>query len=200
MSKFSFKYGAMNSGKSTALINTAYNYTERGLGVAVAKPSVDTKGEAMVVARAGLERPVDILVTPEMNLRDEVNAHRERFESLGGLACLLVDEAQFLVPEQVDQLLEIAKLDETSVVAFGLRTDFRTQMFPGSQRLLELVDYVEKLPTMCRCGTQAEFNTRAVDGTYVFEGSQVAIDGEGEVTYDSLCGVCYLTEKAISIA
>lgn len=197
MSKLHFKYGAMNSGKSTALINTAYNYEERGLSVVTIKPSVDTKGDRLIVARAGLEREVDILATPEMNLREETAAVRDR---LGSLACAIVDEAQFLQPEQVDQLLEVAKLDSTSVIAYGLRTDFRRQMFPGSKRLLELADNIEKLPTMCNCGSQAEFNTRKENGKYVFVGNQVAIDGEASVTYDSLCGKCYLTEEAKGLA
>lgn len=179
----------MNSGKSTALINAAYNYREQSLPIVVTKPSIDTKGETLIVARAGMELEVDFLTTPELNLR-------ERMTELGAAGvkayCLLVDEAQFLQPEQVDQLLEIAKLDDTSVMAYGLRTDFRRRMFPASQRLMEYADNIEKLKTMCSCGTQAEFNTRMNNGVFVFEGSQVAIDGEGDVTYDSLCGRCYL--------
>src|SRR5690625_7729270 len=81
-----------------------------------------------------------------------------------------------------------------SVICFGLRTDFRTQAFPGAARLMELADNVEKLPTMCRCGSQAEFNCRVVDGRFVFEGEQVAIDG-AHVTYESLCGPCFMDEQ-----
>lgn len=191
MSKLHFKYGAMNSGKSTALINTAYNYRENGLTVAVTKPSIDTKGESLIVARAGLTLDADFLSSPETNIREHV---RRIGEDALKVDCLLVDEAQFLLPEQVDQLLEIAKLDNTSVIAYGLRTDFLRRVFPGSQRLLELADNIEKLPTMCRCGSQAEFNTRKENGKFVFEGDQVAIDGEGDITYSSLCGLCYLTE------
>lgn len=190
MSKLHFKYGAMNSGKSTALINTAYNYREHGHEIMVTKPSVDTKGDQLIVARAGLSLEVDFLLTPEMNIRETLN----RLGSTA-LQCVLVDEAQFLQPDQVDQLLEVAKLDDVSVITYGLRADFRRQAFPGSLRLLELADNIEKLPTMCRCGSQAEFNTRKVDGIYTFEGDQIAIDGEGQVAYDSLCGACYLHEK-----
>lgn len=187
MSKLHFKYGAMNSGKSTALINTAYNYREHGLLVVVTKPSVDTKGDSLIVARAGLSLEVDFLSTPELNIREQVRR-------IGKIDCLLVDEAQFMQSEQIDQLLELAKLDGVSVIAYGLRTDFLRKTFPGSSRLLELADNIEKLPTMCRCGSQAEFNTRKVDGAFVFEGSQIAIDGEGDTTYSSLCGSCYLNE------
>lgn len=193
MSKLHFKYGAMNSGKSTVLINTAYNYRENELSVAVTKPSIDTKGETLIVARAGLSLEVDFLSTPETDLREQV---RRMGEAATKINCLLVDEAQFLEVHQVDQLLELAKLDDVSVIAHGLRTDFLRRTFPGSLRLLELADNIEKLPTMCGlgCGSQAEFNTRLIDGDFVFEGDQVAIDGEGDVTYSSLCGQCYLNE------
>ncbi len=187
----------MNSGKSTALINAAYNYEERGLLVVTIKSSIDTKGSDTIVARAGLQRKVDILADPEMNLHKAIDKIRPKS---GGLACILVDEAQFLQPEQVDELFEIAKLNDISVIAYGLRADFRRQMFPGSKRLLELADHIEKLPTMCHCGSQAEFNTRKVNGNYVFDGDQVAIDGEDDVSYDSLCGRCYLTEQAGAVA
>ena len=105
-----------------------------------------------------------------------------------------MDEAQFLTPDQISQLYSVAKEDDISVICYGLRTDFRTQLFPGSQRLFEVADNIEKLPTLCFCGSQAEFNTRKVNGNYIFTGDQVAIDGEDEVEYDSLCGSCYVRE------
>jgi len=108
----------------------------------------------------------------------------------------LIDEAQFLTTEQVDQLYELSKIYKISVIAHGLRTDFLSNVFPGSARLFELADNIEKLPTMCRCGSQAEFNCRKLNGKYVFTGSQIAIDGEATTTYDSLCGICYLEEKS----
>lgn len=116
------------------------------------------------------------------------------------MACLLVDEAQFLEPAQVDDLLRIAVLDGVPVIAYGLRTDFRTRSFPGSARLLELAHSLEELKTICRCGRKAVFNTRKVVDPatgaehFVFEGDQVAIDGV-QVTYESLCGTCYLAES-----
>ena len=189
MSKLHFKYGAMNSGKSDTLIKTAYNYEERGLEIATIKPAVDTKGDNLIIARAGLTRAVDILALPEIDVQQAV-----RNLGKNELACVLVDEAQFLTAEQISQLFLIAKQDDVSVISFGLKTDFRSQMFPGSKRLFELADNIEKLPTMCGCGSQAEFNTRKVDGHYVFTGEQVAIDGEATVTYDSLCGGCYMAE------
>jgi len=195
MSKLSFKYGAMNSGKSDTLIKAAYNYTERGHNVVTIKPGIDTKGGEDIVARAGGRVSVDILALPEMDLREDIHVFVAR-QALKDLQCVLVDEAQFLHPQQVDQLFEVAKLDDISVIAYGLRTDFLSNLFPGSKRLLEIADTFEKLPTMCRCENQAEFNCRRVGDSYVFDGNQVAIDGEQAVTYDSLCGTCYLTEKA----
>ena len=190
MAKLHFKYGAMNSGKSDTLIKTAYNYTERGLKVLVVKPSIDTKSEDNVVARGGHERVVDIVAHPDTNIEDEVKKQTNT-------ACVLVDEAQFLSHEQISQLYTLAKQHGISVICYGLRADFRTELFLGSKRLFEIADNIEKLPTMCFCGSQAEFNTRKLNDTYVFEGDQVAIDGESEVTYDSLCGSCYLREGGV---
>jgi len=198
VSKFHFKYGAMNSGKSDTLIKTAYNYTERGLDIIITKPSIDTKGGNYIVTRAGSKRAIDIIATPQTNLRSAIKKFAKD-NKLEKLCCILVDEAQFLTSEQVDQLYKVAKIDNISVIAYGLRADFRTKLFTGSKRLFELVDNIEKLPTMCNCGSQAEFNCRMNNGEYVFDGNQVAIDGEGLVTYSSLCGVCYQKEKDVKI-
>lgn len=187
MAKLHFKYGAMNSGKSDTLIKTAYNYEERDLNVVVIKPAVDTKGDTKIVARGGHTREADILASETTNLLDEVNTYDD-------VAAVLVDEAQFLTQDQVSQLYQIAKQYGISVICYGLRADFQTKLFTGSERLFEVADNIEKLPTMCFCGAQAEFNCRKIDGAYVFTGDQVAIDGEGEVTYDSLCGSCYSRE------
>ncbi len=104
---------------------------------------------------------------------------------------MLLDEAQFLTPEQVDQCLEIAVLDGVPVLAYGIRTDFKTLSFPGSKRLLEISHSLEELKTICRCGRKAMFNGRLLNGAFVFDGEQVAIDGD-QVTYESLCAKCYL--------
>lgn len=189
MAKLHFKYGAMNSGKSDTLIKTAYNYEERGLNVVVVKPDVDTKHETNVIARGGHSRKADILTTPATDLEAELR----KFDTV---ACVLVDEAQFLTEKQISELYAIAKQHDISVICYGLRADFQTKLFPGSQRLLEVADNIEKLPTMCFCGAQAEFNTRKVNGKYVFSGDQVAIE-QGDVTYDSLCGKCYVREGGV---
>ena len=197
MSKLYFRHGAMNSGKSTALLQAAHNYEERGQSVLLAKPAVDTKGDTAILSRLGVDRHVDFLVTPELNLRTEFQKRSSlQRESTGKrVACLLLDEAQFLTREQVDQALEIAVLDDVPVLAFGIRTDFLTNGFPGSLRLLEIAHSLEELKTICRCGKKAMFNGRKVNDAFVFDGAQVAIDGD-QVTYESLCPSCYFREKS----
>lgn len=210
MAKLYFRYGAMNSGKSTALLQAAYNYEERGQRVLLAKPAIDTKDAAKISSRLGVTRDVDFLIRPEDDLRQLFAEHRERVrhaaddallpEALGvraDVACLLVDEAQFLSREQVDDLLRIVVLDGVPALAYGIRTDFRTDAFPGSARLLELAHSLEELKTICRCGRKAIFNARLVGGRFVFDGDQVAIDelSADRVTYESMCAECYLRES-----
>jgi thymidine kinase len=187
----------MNSGKSTALLQAAHNYEERGQSVLLAKPAVDTKGDTAILSRLGVDRHVDFLVTPELNLRTEFQKRSSLQRETTGkrVACLLLDEAQFLTREQVDQALEIAVLDDVPVLAFGIRTDFLTNGFPGSLRLLEIAHSLEELKTICRCGKKAMFNGRKVNDAFVFDGAQVAIDGD-QVTYESLCPSCYFREKS----
>ncbi|MCQ9368396.1 thymidine kinase [Brevibacterium sp. 91QC2O2] len=203
MAKLYFRYGAMNSGKSTALLQAAFNYEERGQRVLVAKPSVDVKGAGQVMSRLGVTRAVDFLIGVEDDVEalfnDEAGmiAHDALLESVGGVppvACLLIDEAQFLTPEQIDGLMRIATLRGVPVMCYGIRTDFRTRAFPGSARLLEIAHTLEELKTICRCGRKAMFNGRRIDGRFVFAGDQVAIDGV-EATYESLCPACYLEES-----
>jgi thymidine kinase len=188
----------MNSGKSTALLQAAHNYEERDQLVLLAKPAVDTKGNSTIVSRLGVSREIDFLVTPKQNLRTLFAEHRARLIAAGkkDVACLLIDESQFLTAEQVDQALQIAVLDDVPVLAFGIRTDFLTHGFPGSIRLLEIAHSLEELKTICRCGRKAMFNGRKVDGKFIFDGEQVAIDGV-DVTYESLCPVCYFEELGI---
>ncbi|GAB3300474.1 thymidine kinase [Pseudoclavibacter terrae] len=188
MAKLYFRYGAMNSGKSTALLQAAFNYEERGHRVVLAKPAVDTKAEGEIASRLGMTRRVEILVGAEDSPREQLAALVADGQPI---SCLLVDEAQFLTTWQVDELLRIAVLDGIPVLAYGIRTDFQTIAFPGSQRLLEIAHSLEELKTICRCGRKAIFNGRRVAGEFVFDGGQVAID-QGEVSYESMCGNCYL--------
>ena len=186
----------MNSGKSTSMLQAAYNYEERGHRVLLAKPSVDTKGDRGILSRLGVTRAVDFLLTPQTDAYALFEQHRAQVFQQSGrdVSALLLDEAQFLTETQVDDLLRIAILEDVPVLAYGIRTDFQTVAFPGSRRLLEVAHSLEELKTICRCGRKAVFNGRKIDGGYVFDGDQVAIDGE-EVTYESLCGSCYLEES-----
>lgn len=184
MSKLYFRYGAMNCGKTTNLLQVAHNYEERGMRVLLLKPSIDTKANTKVSSRIGVEREVDHLVLPDENLKGYLSLIKDKTE------CIIVDEAQFLTEKQVDELFVFSKLTSIPVICYGLRADFRSELFPGSKRLFELADNIEELYTICRCGKKARFNARIVNGEFTLEGSQVAIDGE--VNYESLCGKCYL--------
>jgi len=197
MSKLYFRYGAMNSGKSTALLQAAFNYEERDQQVLLAKPRIDTKGDNAIVSRLGVTRSVDFTVGPDADIYVAFATERARVLKSTGkdVSCLLVDEAQFLSESQVDDLLRIAILEGIPVLAYGIRTDFQTVAFPGSRRLLEIAHSLEELKTICRCGRKAVFNARTVDGRFIFDGEQVAIDLEADVSYQSLCGKCYLEES-----
>ena len=189
MAKFHFRYGAMNAGKSTILLQTAYNYEEKGKKVVLIKPSVDTKGDEKIVSRIGLERKVDYLISDNDSIISKLG------DNLSSLSCILVDEAQFLKRKQVDELFYISKIMDIPVIAFGLRTDFKSNGFEGSIRLLELADALEEMPTICRCGKKARFNARKVDGKFTYDGDSIVIDDTSDVSYESLCGACYIEEQ-----
>lgn len=190
MAKLYFRYGAMNCGKTAHLLQTAHNYEENNLKAIIIKPSVDTKGGHNVVTRIGLKKRVDVLLTPRMNVREKID--------LNNVNCILVDEAQFLQPHQVEDLWKIAKLADIPVICYGLRTTFKSKLFIGSKPLMELADELEELVTICACGSKAKFQGRKVNGKFVTDGVEVAIDGVDNVTYEPLCGKCYL-EKVMGI-
>ena len=192
MAKLWYRYSAMNAGKSTMAMQVAHNYEELEGKVLVWKPFVDTKGDDKIITRIGLKRQVDHLIDKEEKLSKYLNTLDEN------IACVLVDEAQFLTRDQVDELFMFSKLKDIPVICYGLRSDFKTMSFPGSLRLFEIADVMEELYTICRCGKRAKFNGRVVNGEFTSSGSQVAIDGENEVSYESLCGKCYL-EKVLGI-
>lgn len=193
MAKLYFRYGAMNSGKSTALMQVAFNYEERGMRVFILKPSIDTKGGECLLSRLGVSRPVDKAVTPDMDVFELVQKEAARGDK--PLACVLTDESQFFTPQQAEQLFMVTVKLNIPVIAYGLRTDFSMQGFPGSTRLLELAHAIEEMKTICTCGRKATCNGRKVNGEFVFEGDQVAIDQENNVEYQSLCAQCYFAER-----
>lgn len=192
MSKLYFRYGAMNSGKSTNLMQVAYNYEERGMKVLLIKPSTDKKGGDKLVSRLGVERKVDLLINDDQNIYNEVKKWQDEKYKID---CILVDEVQFFKAYQIDQLFEIAVCLDIPVICYGLRTDFKMQGFEGSTRLLLLAHSIEELKTICKCGKKAILNGRKINGKFVFEGEQVAIDNIDNVEYKSLCGHCYFKFK-----
>lgn len=192
MSKLYFRYGAMNSGKSTNLMQVAHNYEERGMRVVLIKPSTDKKGGDKLVSRLGVERKVDLLINDKQNIYEEI---KKLENSKYKIDCILVDEVQFLKSYQIDELFEIAVCLDIPVICYGLRTDFKMQGFEGSTRLLLLAHSIEELKTICKCGRKAVLNGRRINGKFVFEGEQVAIDNVDNVEYESLCGHCYFKFK-----
>ena len=192
MSKLYFRYGAMNSGKSTHLMQVAHNYEERGMRVILIKPSTDKKGGDKLISRLGVERKVDILCEKKMDIYEEIKKWQEvKFK----IDCILVDEVQFMTKEQVDQLFKIAVVIDIPVICYGLRTDFMMEGFEGSTRLLLLAHSIEEMKTICKCGRKAILNGRKINDEFVFEGEQVAIDNIDNVQYESLCGHCYFKYK-----
>lgn len=204
MAKLYFRYGAMASGKTAYLLQAAYNYEISGRKTLIAKPATDSKSGKEISSRIGLSRPIDILLKTEDNIFQKFSQlNDENLLNTGNpIACLLIDEAQFLSKTQADQLLKIATLLNVPVICFGIRTDFQTHGFEGSDRLLQIAHTIEEMKTVCaECGDgKAIFNVRITNGQYVFEGEQTLIDHASdpsnnkkhETTYASLCSACYL--------
>lgn len=193
MAKLYFRYGAMNSGKSTHLMQVAYNYEERGMKILLIKPKTDIKGGKKVVSRLGVTREVDMILDTSDDIIEKVE---EWIKINGKIDCILADEIQFLKKYHINQLFKIAITKDIPVICYGLRTDFQMNGFEGSERLLLLAHSIEEMKTICTCGKKAILNGRKINGQYVFEGEQVAIDAQGEVEYESLCGDCYYKLKA----
>ena len=140
MAKLEFRYGAMNSGKSMMLLQVAYNYTENNRNVLLLKSEIDTKGNNFLVSRIGPKRQVDIIVK-----KDEPILQKKFAKKIQNTECILVDEVQFLTPKQIEDLWYITKILDIPVICFGLKSDFMSNSFPGSQRLLELLRYFEPI-------------------------------------------------------
>ena len=196
MAKLYFRYGAMNSGKSTALMQVAHNYEEQGMQVLILKPQVDTKGGDELVSRLGVRRKADLLVPPEVDVFEAVRTASRQQK----LACVLCDESQFFTPKQAEQLFMVTVDLNIPVICYGLRADFMMRGFPGSTRFLEIAHTIEELKTICACGRKAICNGRKVNGEFVFEGAQVAIDTVDDVEYQSLCPQCWYREYRAFLA
>ena len=188
MAKLYFRYGAMGCGKSASLLQVAHNYNSKDMNVALIKSKTDLKADSDVISRIGLRRTVDYLLPTRTKIKNYID--------LNNISAIIVDEAQFLSPSQVNELYEITKENDIPVLCYGLRCDFKMNSFPGSRRLLEIADEIEELKTICKCGRKATQNMRLKNGIPIFTGEQVLIDGQkDEITYEAVCGKCYLEAK-----
>lgn len=183
MAKLYFKYGAMGSSKSAQALITQFNYEELGMRVWLIKPSIDDRDGANIIkSRVGLAREADV-ITPE----DDIF---QRYSADGQCDVIIADEAQFFTPQQIDQLREIVDERDIPVLCFGLRTDFLTHLFPGSQRLMELADSITEIKNVCACGSKATVNARFdANGTILTQGSQVFLGGND--SYIAMCHRCW---------
>ena len=186
MAKLYFRYGAMGCGKTMQLLQVAFNYEERGHKVCVIKPATDTKNGKKLLTRIGPERETDFCFSPDDDLFKMIS------DNYKDVHCVLVDEAQFLAKEQVDELMQIVIKLNIPVMAYGLRLNFKAEGFEGSTRLLEIAHEIEELKTICDCGKKATFNARFINGKMVADGPEVLIDGsKAEVEYRAFCPGCY---------
>ena len=187
MAKLYFKYGAMGSSKTAQALITKYNYEENGLKVWLLKPSADTRdGQDILRSRIGLEAKVEV-APPDSDIYARFRQTRK-----GCCDIIIVDECQFLTPEQIDQLRAIVNDYDIPVICFGLRTDFQTKLFPGSRRLMEIADTFDEIKTICDCGNKATVNARIdCTGHIVTEGAQVVLGGND--SYIAMCHRCYET-------
>ena len=192
MSKLYFRYGAMGCGKTMQLLQVAFNYEERGHRVCVMKPKTDTKNGEKLLTRIGPEREVDFCFAREDDLFELIS--KKFLRGKKKVACVLVDEAQFLTPKQADELMRIVTEYGIPVMAYGLRLNFRQEDggFEGATRLLQIAHDIDEIKTICECGRKATCNSRFLDGKFIADGPDVLIDdGKTKIEYRALCPKCY---------
>ncbi|MGC6467170.1 MAG: thymidine kinase [Akkermansiaceae bacterium] len=182
MAKLYFYYAAMNAGKSTNLLQSSHNYRERGMNTLLLTPEIDHRaGVGKIASRIGLEAGARTFRQDD-DLHSLVEASGEE----AALACVLIDEAQFLTRPQVEQLAQVSDDLDIPVLCYGLRTDFQGNLFPGSAALLGWADNLTELKTICHCGSKATMNLRTDEkGNAIKEGSQVEIGGNER--YVAMC-------------
>ena len=195
MAKLYFRYGAMGSSKSANILMVRYNYEERGQYAILLKPRTDDRdGEHKIQSRIGLSAPAEYVDDFLKEISKLWNGKETEYLYHGKkVNATLVDEAQFLSPEEVDALSDIVDFYEIPVLCYGLRTDFLNHLFPGSRRLMEIADVIEEVPTVCWCGKRAQCNTRYSNGKIVREGAQIML-GSNE-SYVALCRKHYKEGK-----
>ncbi len=181
MAQLYYRYSTMNAGKSIELIKVAYNYEERGQRVMTLLPAIDDRyGVGVITSRIGIQREA-MLVKDDTNILELFLAEKEK----GEIDCVLIDECQFLRKHHVEELIEIVDTFNVPVMAYGLKNDFRNQLFEGSYYMLIYADKIEEIKTICWCGRKATMVARVVDGKIVKQGEQIVIGGND--MYVSLC-------------
>ena len=191
-SKLYFYYGPMGSSKTLRLLSTAYDFEEKGIQIMVLKPSLDTRdGKGIIRSRAGLSRPcltIDQDVDLYKAIKSYSNALAAQFESL---RWVIIDECQFLTEEQVDQLSDVVDFLDINVMCYGLRTDFKSRLFPASKRLFELADDIEEVKSTCECGkNKTSINARFdKNGDIIVDGDQIMVGGDE--SYRAICRKCW---------
>ena len=191
-SKLYFYYGPMGSSKTLRLLSTAYDFEEKGIQIMVLKPSLDTRdGKGIIRSRAGLSRPcltIDKDVDLYKAIKSYSNALAAQFESL---RWVIIDECQFLTEEQVDQLSDVVDFLDINVMCYGLKTDFKSRLFPASKRLFELADDIEEVKSTCECGkNKTSINARFdKNGDIIVDGDQIMVGGDE--SYRAICRKCW---------
>ena len=183
MAKLYFKYGAMGSSKTAQALTTKFNYEERGMKVWLIKPKTDTRdGEGLLRSRIGLSAHCEMI--------DAGADVYELFKAREKCDVIITDECQFFTPKQIDEMRMIVDEFSVPVICFGLRTDFKTKLFPGSARLFEVADSIAEIKTICDCGSKATVNARFdAKGRLMTHGTQVVIGGNER--YLAMCHKCY---------
>lgn len=191
MAKLYFRYGAVSSAKTLNLLAVAHNYRQQGKKVLLIKPALDVRfGEQSIKSRAGLEQAADLVLSG----RDRIPS-----DALEGVSCVLVDEAQFLSTGLINQFRDIATQSNIPVICYGLRADFRSHLFEGSRRLLELADTIEEVKTTCAfCNKKAVMNLKHANGRATIEGPSVDLGAEEK--YFPACYACYHAQLAAADA
>jgi thymidine kinase len=186
MAKLYFKYGAMGSSKSAQALITKFNYEEKGMSVWLIKPGTDTRDGADIIrSRIGLSQSAQIIQPDESII--------EAYKNAGSYDVIIADEAQFLTPDQIDELRRLVDEEDIPVLCFGLKTDFLTHFFPGSKRLMELADSLTEIKTICDCGRKATVNARFDEnGRIITEGDQVMLGGND--SYTAMCHRCWVNK------
>lgn len=187
MAKLYFNYGAMASGKTIEVIETAYKYNSKNMHAVLAKPRIDTKGNDKVISRIGMEKETDFTIGKNETFIEHLKEYDD-------ITCLIVDEAQFLTRNQVLELFYLVKRLNLPVICYGLKVNFKGELFEGSAALLEFADTLNELVAICSCGRKARFNARKVNNQYVYEGDIVVIGADE--AYEPMCGNCF-TEKVL---